>query len=190
MLGLPTCTHRHHPPCTLKSSSVASPSLFNSFVFAIVKQHADLRMTVHTHMTVRAHWPNGRTVVEKYVHLLGWATVVVRVKPRIYKRSVHTHVLLCVRTLHEFPSSPTYTGNYSRRMNYASNNLLYGCVQSYAVRSNTTYTYLCRSGRGSRLRETHILHASIPYSDATCSARSSVDPNRRVVHFSFSRPSY
>jgi hypothetical protein len=46
-------------------------------------------MTVHTlaENCVRTHWSNGRTEVDKYVHLLGWATVVVRVKPRNYERS-------------------------------------------------------------------------------------------------------
>lgn len=35
---------------------------------------------------MRTHWLMIRTEVVRYIHLLGWATVVVRVKPRTYKR--------------------------------------------------------------------------------------------------------
>jgi len=112
------------------------------------------------------HWPSSRTNYFKYVHLLGWATVVVRVKPRIYKRQIPhrtTQKRYAVRTFREFPSSPTYIGYHSRRMNYASGSLLYGCVQSYAVRSSTTYTFLCRCGRGNHLRQSYSLQRELTF---------------------------
>jgi hypothetical protein len=155
-LGLSTCTHRYHPPCTLKSSSVASPSLFNRYA----KQILANRSVFAVHYI--AHWQKVRYKL-LYTRLLGWATVVVRVRPR------------CAAKKATLPSPPAYI-SFIYGANHIQS-LLYGCTVLRSAHQYNLTPYCAETAEA-------VIFSFTTYSDATNSARTSVDPNRRAVRFS------